>query len=1134
MSTLNDSDLFVIERSGTQYQVRSDEMSTLNDTDLFVVEREGVQYKIEAQNVSTGPSGVIEAPVEVLTPVNGSGLNDGEAYNPQSTAITGVFGSGSITVESDEIVSFDTPNITSSVYSNGALDSETTGFPYSMVPGDASVLFKEKGVSTTIIDYLGVTDYTGNVNNIRIFTAATADAAPGDWSNIYGTTSSEVADWGQQVEDRKTGEFILILSCGDTINPRFASVGTIVIPGSPTLTLASDQGLSSFDPGDSVAQDSGYTPETSAITDVATSSSTSVRMYYHTNLPANLADVISGSEVFGGDSVNSGRFLCVVPEDSAKVGDQVWSSNGTAAFQIINNSGQGEGVYDANGNRLGGAGSYGASEWTAFEFGTDVDAVYDIAIPPSAAYTVIYTVSSGTVPTASSPEQTVLTLTDDSDLENFRVGDNAGGDPITVTQFVAGSGDTATVRGKTTTQYRILGADIFTGYTDDSVSIPVSELLRNAAWNMLWWEHLSATSDEATLISSRGPTESGTIAAWKSVLQPDKYYSFTYYGSTTTNPDTEAYGPVGSDIPTPIEVGGSPTILSIGPGNTLSVDGGTWNTGETVTGPTLAAATGTVASTSGSEIVLSASDGRWVTNAGKTVTKSAAYDIALTFADDTELANIIGPATQVNADGSDFDSAETSAITGVADAGISADNLNGATCDLTNLFDGSYSTAVGVYGTVIQQAQTLRVYLPLSAGTHEIAIVTNSGGALNDPSYGGAALLIGGQLKGFLDGTTLTPANVPSGKILNSLTFTLLEDVSYIDLLNPSGSNVSANWYGVYYNDALVSNATVTGKILTLTDDTDLDKFEVGDVVTGPSEDNSTTGPWAGFVEVGSPSGSYNSGTPYTYEAGDIFNGTSISQLAFDRGVLGDTYELTFSKVGGGENFQTYTSNDPNTGFTQVVNNDAGPFTIDQDNITYNRYVLIYATGSGSMLWRITGNARATVTATVVDSTPSASQLTVDGGTWNVGDTVSKSITLATIGTVVSVDGTTLYGSSVTGDGFYVGKYVKGAEVTAEAPSPSEIVFTSMNGGTTAFTGTDATLSGRLWNLESGPSASGPWTTVGDYLDTSVVASQDGATPWATAPALDPNTFYRVKVEYQSENSLPVGSVQNTFRTGDA
>jgi hypothetical protein len=57
MSTLNDTDLFVIERSGTNYQVRSDEMSTLQDTDLFVVERSGTNYQIEAKDVNTGGGG---------------------------------------------------------------------------------------------------------------------------------------------------------------------------------------------------------------------------------------------------------------------------------------------------------------------------------------------------------------------------------------------------------------------------------------------------------------------------------------------------------------------------------------------------------------------------------------------------------------------------------------------------------------------------------------------------------------------------------------------------------------------------------------------------------------------------------------------------------------------------------------------------------------------------------------------------------------------------------------------------------------------------------------------------------------------------------------------------------------------
>ena len=60
-------------------------------------------------------------------------------------------------------------------------------------------------------------------------------------------------------------------------------------------------------------------------------------------------------------------------------------------------------------------------------------------------------------------------------------------------------------------------------------------------------------------------------------------------------------------------------VVSVGPGNKMKLDGGTWSNGEKVS-CTYAAATGTVASTSGSEMILSASDGRWMINRGKYVT----------------------------------------------------------------------------------------------------------------------------------------------------------------------------------------------------------------------------------------------------------------------------------------------------------------------------------------------------------------------------------------------------------------------------------------------------------------------------------------------------------------------------------
>lgn len=81
-------------------------MSTLNDTDLFVVEREGVQYKVEAVDVVVDPiTGEFETPVEVLTPLNGAGIGSGVPYNPISSPIVTVGDGGSVTYETSAITS---------------------------------------------------------------------------------------------------------------------------------------------------------------------------------------------------------------------------------------------------------------------------------------------------------------------------------------------------------------------------------------------------------------------------------------------------------------------------------------------------------------------------------------------------------------------------------------------------------------------------------------------------------------------------------------------------------------------------------------------------------------------------------------------------------------------------------------------------------------------------------------------------------------------------------------------------------------------------------------------------------------------------------------------------------------------
>ena len=160
--------------------------------------------------------------------------------------------------------------------------------------------------------------------------------------------------------------------------------------------------------------------------------------------------------------------------------------------------------------------------------------------------------------------------------------------------------------------------------------------------------------------------------------------------------------------------------------------------------------------------------------------------------------------------------------------------------------------------------------------------------------------------------------------------------------------------------------------------------------------------------------------------------------------------------------------------------------------------------------------------------------LKVNAESFDVGATASAAPLEASITSVGGSEGNKLFVDASTGT-WMPGLYAKGSETTINAPGPDEITFTSTNAGTTPFSGVDATLSSRKWTLESSSSATGPWTLVDTYVDYDVLNSQDGATPWSSnKPNLTPNTFYRVKVEYNSTNAESVESVYNTFKTGDA
>ena len=163
---------------------------------------------------------------------------------------------------------------------------------------------------------------------------------------------------------------------------------------------------------------------------------------------------------------------------------------------------------------------------------------------------------------------------------------------------------------------------------------------------------------------------------------------------------------------------------------------------------------------------------------------------------------------------------------------------------------------------------------------------------------------------------------------------------------------------------------------------------------------------------------------------------------------------------------------------------------------------------------------------------PNTAQMVVNAESFDVGATASAPALEASITSVAGSDGNKLFVDSSTGT-WLPGLYAKGSETTINAPGPDEITFTSQNQGTPTFSGVDATLASRTWTLESGTTATGPWTLVDTYVDYDVLNSQTGATPWSSSkPNLTPNTFYRVKVQYNSTNAESVESVYNTFKTG--
>ena len=359
----------------------------------------------------------------------------------------------------------------------------------------------------------------------------------------------------------------------------------------------------------------GNTPVSSAITNV--SESGSARLFTSATGVSNLADVLTKTEVTFGNqaSVTQDEYhLIIVPNLNAT--GPVFASNGTSGFQYNPDFDSSMGHYDADGNSLGGYGSYGTNEFTSQNYTTDP--TLDLNSSENAynipSYTGGYTVCKiqNTGLSGEVTGGTTLTLTDDTNLANFRVGDvvdtqSSAGKLIS---YVPGSPDyvydDAAGKSLIRTSPNLAGT-----FTDTFIADGPGVLILN----------MYAQGDDIpiTLTTNNctcSEPNNFTISAGGTVLA-----EFTFAGAgsfTLTAPSYAAagyvmyyldYGAGSSSYWTPS--GGSQVTLSstyFGIGESVSIadineaapsittDGGTWTNGDTVTGPSFTT-TGTVAST---------------------------------------------------------------------------------------------------------------------------------------------------------------------------------------------------------------------------------------------------------------------------------------------------------------------------------------------------------------------------------------------------------------------------------------------------------------------------------------------------------------------------------------------------------
>ena len=712
-----------------------------------------------------------------------------------------------------------------------------------------------------------------------------------------------------------------------------------------------------------------------------------------------------------------------------------------------------------------------------------------------------------------------LQFTDNTNFDQFSIGDQSSEGTQYSAYLSTDSGSILNAAsgfdGNTSTQTRPNGGGQPL-YWNWSSGISVSNTIR------IYYDNTNAANSGATVMPitiNPGRSDTQSTNASLSNAYVDFSFSGTLYGFTLEESPNVPSGDQWKNWPhlSAIQIDGT-TLVNAGPYQITKIDG------------------------SSTPPVMEVNGGSYST--GTTLSGSNSYTHTLTFEDQSNLNMIVGQARRVKADGTDDNTRETSEWTSVTDTfkevGWYLDPSTTGWNGTGSLFRGN--TASNESGA---RSSTTGGTIWFTDGgipgvtKFEINIQNSGQQSGNHVMYTTA-----GQTTASIPTSSSQQWHVIYNNSSSPVTVTGFKQ-------QLSGSSGTTNTWGVRINGNQILHdpgvghedtsgdleVTLSQRTVTFTDSTNFSFFSAGNTVYGGNSTiqsidsaNSTMVVTGGDWIKWNTDQTWTSNLSYdnTASAANPTNGFNGDLTNYSENSAGNITTATFATaLTGVTKIRFYLSGAVNS---STRSNQLKVNTTDVGSqIALNRWIEISNPPStlSSISWGRSSNSTTNVQLRAVEV--NGKVLVNSGTSGDPGVTISKTIGVATFNNVIGRSSNNLYVSGVSGT-WYTGTHVKGAQTTAVALDPAAVVFTSSNAGTTAYTGTAATLTARKWELSTGSSATGPWGNTTTYTDTAANASQDGSVPWNN-PTLSNNTFYRVKVTYEALNADDVSSSYNIFKT---